>query len=219
MGISKAKGMIFANRLINKLQYVYVLTGDGELQEGQIWEAVMFAAHNKVDNLIATIDVNGQQIDGPLSKVLSLDSLEEKINADIKSAMLAKDAAKLEALRAVKSAILLLKTSPEGLNDDTEMKALLKMVKQRKETAELYVSQNRKDLADVELSQAAVIEAYLPQQMSEADVKAEVANIISSLGATSPADMGKVMGVASKQLAGKADGKLISTIVKELLSK
>ncbi len=146
-------------------------------------------------------------------------ALEEKINADIKSAMLAKDAAKLEALRAVKSAILLLKTSPEGLNDDTEMKALLKMVKQRKETAELYVSQNRKDLADVELSQAAVIEAYLPKQMSEADVKAEVANIISSLGATSPADMGKVMGVASKQLAGKADGKLISTIVKELLSK
>ncbi len=146
-------------------------------------------------------------------------ALEEKINADIKSAMLAKDAAKLEALRAVKSAILLLKTSSEGLNDDTEMKALLKMVKQRKETAELYVSQNRKDLADVELSQAAVIEAYLPQQMSEADVKAEVANIISSLGATSPADMGKVMGVASKQLAGKADGKLISTIVKELLSK
>jgi uncharacterized protein YqeY len=146
-------------------------------------------------------------------------ALEEKINADIKSAMLAKDAAKLEALRAVKSAILLLKTSPEGLNDDTEMKALVKMVKQRKETAELYVSQNRKDLADVELSQAAVIEAYLPQQMSEADVKAEVANIISSLGATSPADMGKVMGVASKQLAGKADGKLISTIVKELLSK
>jgi len=146
-------------------------------------------------------------------------ALEEKINADIKSAMLAKDAAKLEALRAVKSAILLLKTSPEGLNDDTEMKALVKMVKQRKETAELYVSQNRKDLADVELSQAAVIEAYLPQQMSEADVKAEVANIISSLGATSPADMGKVMGVASKQLAGKTDGKLISTIVKELLSK
>ena len=146
-------------------------------------------------------------------------ALEEKINADIKSAMLAKDAAKLEALRAVKSAILLLKTSPEGLNDDTEMKALLKMVKQRKETAELYVSQNRKDLADVEMLQAAVIEAYLPQQMSEADVKTEVANIISSVGATSPADMGKVMGVASKQLAGKADGKLISTIVKELLSK
>ena len=146
-------------------------------------------------------------------------ALEEKINADIKSAMLAKEAAKLEALRAIKSAILLLKTSPEGLNDDTEMKALLKMVKQRKETADLYITQNRKDLADVEIAQAAVIEAYLPKQMSEEDVKAEVAKIITSVGASSPADMGKVMGVASKQLAGKADGKLISTIVKELLSK
>ncbi|MGZ4060422.1 MAG: GatB/YqeY domain-containing protein [Bacteroidia bacterium] len=146
-------------------------------------------------------------------------ALEEKINADIKSAMLAKEASKLEALRAVKSAILLLKTSSEGLNDDTEMKALLKMVKQRKETADLYITQNRKDLADVELAQAAVIEAYLPKQMSEDDIKAEVAKIISSVGANSPADMGKVMGVASKQLAGKADGKLISTIVKELLSK
>lgn len=146
-------------------------------------------------------------------------ALEEKINADIKSAMLAKEASKLDALRAIKSAILLLKTSAEGLNDDTEMKALLKMVKQRKETADLYVTQNRKDLADVELAQAAVIEAYLPQQMNEEDVKAEVAKIIISVGATSPADMGKVMGAASKQLAGKADGKLISTIVKELLSK
>lgn len=146
-------------------------------------------------------------------------ALEEKINADIKSAMLAKEASKLEALRAIKSAILLLKTSPEGLNDDTEMKALLKMVKQRKETADLYNTQNRKDLADVELAQAAVIEAYLPKQMSEEEIKAEVAKIISSVGASSPADMGKVMGVASKQLAGKADGKLISTIVKELLSK
>jgi uncharacterized protein YqeY len=146
-------------------------------------------------------------------------ALEEKINADIKSAMLAKEASKLEALRAIKSAILLLKTSPEGLNDDTEMKALLKMVKQRKETADLYITQNRKDLADVEIAQAAVIEAYLPKQMSEEDVKAEVAKIIASVGATSPADMGKVMGIASKQLAGKADGKLISTIVKELLSK
>ena len=146
-------------------------------------------------------------------------ALEEKINADIKSAMLAKEASKLDALRAIKSAILLLKTSSEGLNDDTEMKALLKMVKQRKETADLYITQNRKDLADVELAQAAVIEVYLPQQMSEDDIKAEVAKIITVVGATSPADMGKVMGAASKQLAGKADGKLISSIVKELLSK
>lgn len=146
-------------------------------------------------------------------------ALEEKINADIKSAMLAREASKLEALRAVKSAILLLKTSAEGLNDETEVKALQKMVKQRKETADLYVTQNRQDLADVELAQAAVIEVYLPKQMSEEEIKAEVAKIISSVGATSPADMGKVMGIASKQLAGKADGKLISTFVKELLSK
>jgi uncharacterized protein YqeY len=146
-------------------------------------------------------------------------ALEEKINADIKSAMLAKEASKLEALRAIKSAILLLKTSAEGLNDDTEIKALQKMVKQRKETADLYITQNRKDLADVELAQSAVIEAYLPKQMGEDEVKTEIAKIITDIGATSPSDMGKVMGVASKQLAGKADGKLISTIVKELLSK
>ncbi|MES2139058.1 MAG: GatB/YqeY domain-containing protein [Bacteroidota bacterium] len=146
-------------------------------------------------------------------------ALEEKINSDIKTAMLAKDAARLEALRAVKSAILLLKTSPEGYTDDTEIKALQKMVKQRKETAEIYVTQSRKDLADVELFQAGVIEAYLPKQMSEEEIKAEIAKIISSVGASSPADMGKVMGVASKQLAGKADGKIISIVVKELLSK
>jgi uncharacterized protein len=146
-------------------------------------------------------------------------ALEEKINADIKSAMLAKEAAKLEALRAVKSAILLLKTSPEGYNDDTEMKALQKMVKQRKETAEVYKTQNRPELAEVELSQAAIIETYLPKQMSEDEIKTEVAKIISTVGASSPADMGKVMGVASKQMAGKADGKVISAVVKELLSK
>lgn len=146
-------------------------------------------------------------------------ALEEKINSDIKTAMLAKDAAKLDALRAVKSAILLLKTSPEGYTDDTEVKALQKMVKQRKETAEIYVTQSRKDLADVELFQAGVIEAYLPKQMSEEEIKLEIAKIISSVGASSPADMGKVMGVASKQLAGKADGKIISIVVKELLSK
>lgn len=146
-------------------------------------------------------------------------ALEEQINTDIKTAMLARDAAKLEALRAVKSAILLLKTSPEGYTDDTEIKALQKMVKQRKETAEIYKTQSRAELADVELFQANVIESYLPKQMSEAEIRSEITKIISSLGATSPADMGKVMGVASKQLAGKADGKIISGIVKELLSK
>jgi uncharacterized protein YqeY len=145
-------------------------------------------------------------------------ALEEKINADIKAAMLAKDSSKLESLRAIKSAILLLKTSPEGLTDDTEMKALQKMVKQRKETADVYKSQGRADLADVELAQAAVIEAYLPKQMSEDEIKAELKKIIASVGASSPSDLGKVMGVATKQLAGKADGKLVSTLVKELLS-
>ncbi|MGQ0829120.1 MAG: GatB/YqeY domain-containing protein [Bacteroidota bacterium] len=146
-------------------------------------------------------------------------ALEEKINADIKSAMLAKESAKLEALRAVKSTILLLKTSAEGYTDDTELKALQKMVKQRKETAEVYKTQGRADLADVELSQAGIIEAYLPKQMSEDEIRTEIAKVIASVGASSPADMGKVMGVATKQLAGKADGKVISTIVKELLSK
>lgn len=144
-------------------------------------------------------------------------ALEEKINADIKAAMLAKESAKLEALRAVKSAILLLKTSPEGYNDDSELKALQKMVKQRKETAEIYKTQNRNDLADVELFQAGIIELYLPKPLSEQELKTEISNIIKSTGASSAADMGKVMGVASKQLAGKADGKTISAMVKELL--
>lgn len=145
--------------------------------------------------------------------------LEEKINADIKSAMLARDQKKLEALRAIKSAIILLKTSAEGLTDDTQMKALQKMVKQRKETAEIYKTQNRLDLAQVELFQADVIEVYLPKQMSEDELRSEISKIISSLGVSSPADIGKVMGLASKQLAGKADGKTISNIVKELLNK
>ncbi|MBL0046580.1 MAG: GatB/YqeY domain-containing protein [Bacteroidetes bacterium] len=146
-------------------------------------------------------------------------TLEEQINADIKAAMLAKEAAKLEALRAVKSAILLLKTSPEGLSPESEMKALNKMVKQRKETAEVYITQNRKDLADVELAQAAIIENYLPKQMDESELRTEISKIIAAVGASSPADLGKVMGLATKQFAGKADGKVVSTIVKELLSK
>ncbi len=146
-------------------------------------------------------------------------NLEEKINADIKTAMLAREAKKLEALRAVKSAILLLKTSAEGHTTESETKALLKMVKQRKETAELYISQNREDLAVDETFQASVIEAYLPQQMTTEEITAEVEKIIAQLGASSPADMGKVMGVANKAMAGKADGKVISGLVKELLAK
>lgn len=144
-------------------------------------------------------------------------NIEEKINGEIKTAMLAKDAKKLEALRAIKSVILLLKTSPEGLTDDSIAKALQKEVKKRKESADIYKSQNRPDLEEIELSQAAVMEEYLPKQMSEEEVKEEVAKIIASVGATGPGDMGKVMGAASKALAGKADNKLVSVLVKQLL--
>jgi len=145
-------------------------------------------------------------------------NIEEKINSDIKSAMLAKNAAKLEALRAVKSVILLLKTSAEGLTEDSVNKALQKEVKKRKETAEIYVGQNRQDLADSELFQATVIEEYLPKQMSEEEVKSELSKIITSVGANGIGDLGKVMGAASKFFAGKADNKLVSTLVKQMLS-
>ncbi len=147
-------------------------------------------------------------------------SLTEKINADLKSAMLAKDAAKLEALRAVKSALLLMDTDKDaasGSREDKELKMLQKLVKQRKEAADIYKTQNREDLAQVELNQAAVIENYLPKQMSAEELKVELQKIITELGATSAKDMGKVMGTATKQLAGKADGKIVSTMVKELL--
>lgn len=144
-------------------------------------------------------------------------NIEEKINGEIKTAMLAKDAKKLEALRAIKSVILLLKTSPEGLTDDSINKALQKEVKKRKESADIYKSQNRPDLEEVELSQAAVMEEYLPKQLSEEDIKTELTKIIASVGATSAADMGKVMGAASKAFAGKADNKIVSALVKQLL--
>lgn len=144
-------------------------------------------------------------------------TLEEKINADIKTAMLAKEQAKLESLRAIKSAIILLKTSADGNTPDAEIKAMQKMVKQRKETAEIYTTQNRPELAEAELFQASIIEAYLPQQMNEAELKDAVTKIIAEVGATSAADMGKVMGAANKALSGKAEGKAISTMVKQLL--
>jgi hypothetical protein len=145
--------------------------------------------------------------------------IEEKINNDIKEAMKAKDSQRLEALRAMKSVVLLLKTSPEGLSEESATKALQKEVKKRRETADIYNTQNRADLAGVEIAQADVIESYLPKQMSGEELKAEVQKIIAQVGASSPADMGKVMGVASKALAGKADGKAISEVVKQLLSK
>jgi len=145
-------------------------------------------------------------------------NLEEKVNTDIKAAMLAKDTKKLDALRAIKSEILLLKSSEKGTSDDAEMKAMMKMVKQRKETADIYKSQNRPELEEIELFQASVIESFLPKQMGAEELEAAIKSVITSVGASSMADMGKVMGVASKQLAGKAEGKAISEMVKKLLS-
>jgi uncharacterized protein len=142
---------------------------------------------------------------------------EERVNGEIKTAMLAKDSKRLEALRAIKSVILLLKTSPEGLTDDSVNKAIQKEVKKRKETAEIYKTQNRPDLEETELFQAKVMEEYLPKQMSEGEVKAELVKIIASVGASGPGDMGKVMGAASKAFAGKADNKLVSQLVKQML--
>ena len=147
--------------------------------------------------------------------------LEKTINSDIKQAMLAKDSKKLQALRAVKAAILLAKTDKRAsgdLSEDVEMKILQRLVKQRKESAEVYNSQNRDDLAEEELFQATVIENYLPEQMSEAGVRDIVHKIIDETGASGMRDMGKVMGMATRQLAGKADNRLISSIVKEILN-
>ena len=145
--------------------------------------------------------------------------IEEKLNADIKTAMLAKDAKKLEALRAMKSVVLLLKTSPEGLTEESATKALQKEVKKRRETAEIYSKQNRPDLAETEIAKADVIEAYLPKQLSKEELLAALSEIITQVGASSAADMGKVMGAATKAFAGKADGKMVSDLVKQLLTK
>jgi hypothetical protein len=147
-------------------------------------------------------------------------SLEDKINADIKTAMLAKEKDKLEALRAVKSAVLLAKSEKIGveLSEDVELKLLQKLVKQRKDAAEIYKQQSRSDLADSELFQASVIEMYLPEQLSPDEVRVVLKEIATEMGLTSIKDMGKLIGAASQKLAGKSDGKLISTLVKELLS-
>ena len=145
-------------------------------------------------------------------------TLEEKINAEIKAAMIAKQTEKLNALRAIKSEILLLKSSEKGTSDDAETKALMKMVKQRKESADIYKEQNRPELAEAELVQVAVIESFLPKQMSPEELTEAIKAIMAQVGASTPADMGKVMGVATKQLAGKAEGKAISEMVKKLLS-
>jgi len=148
--------------------------------------------------------------------------LEKAINENIKTAMLAKDKEKLEALRAVKAAILLAKTdkgSEGDISEDAEMGILKKLVKQRKDAADLFKSQGRNDLAEIEIFQLAVIEKYLPEQMSENEVRQHVQDIIQETGADSMKDMGRVMGMASKKLAGKTDNKLIASIVKEQLGK
>ncbi|HNW69333.1 MAG TPA: GatB/YqeY domain-containing protein [Bacteroidales bacterium] len=146
-------------------------------------------------------------------------SLELKINDDIKQAMLARNKDLLEALRAVKSALLLAKTEKgdSTVDEEAEIKILQKLVKQRRETAEIYSSQNRQDLADIENFQAGVIQKYLPEQMGEEELTNIIKGIIAEVGATSIKDMGKVMGAASKKLAGKADNKAISEKVKQIL--
>jgi uncharacterized protein YqeY len=149
-------------------------------------------------------------------------SLKLTIENGIKDAMRAKDADRLRALRAIKSMILLEETSgssSDGLSADAEMKILMKAAKQRRDSLEVYVAQNRPDLAEKEQVELAIIEEFLPKQLSEAELTMKITEIIASVGATSPADMGKVMGVASKQLAGLADGKAISAKVNELLKK
>lgn len=149
-------------------------------------------------------------------------SLEQKIMAELKTAMLAKDEKSVRSLRAIKAAIILAKTS-EGaggeITADAENKLLQKLVKQRKESLDIYRQQNRPDLAQKEEEEIEVIEKFLPKQMGADELKEALQKIIAEVGASSPADLGKVMGVASKQLAGKADGKAISTMVKDLLSK
>lgn len=148
-------------------------------------------------------------------------SLEQKIMTALKAAMIAKDEAALRSLRAVKAAILLAKTS-EGaggeLKAEDEIKLLQKLVKQRKDSLEIFKQQNREDLARKEEEEIAVIEKFLPEQMSAEEIKTALTQIIAAAGASSPADMGKVMGLATKQFAGKADGKTIAALVKELLS-
>ena len=148
-------------------------------------------------------------------------ALELQIQEDIKAAMKAKDAVAMAATRAIKGEILLFKTSEAGSKEVTDgdiLKMIQKLVKQRKESAEQYIAAGRQELADNELAEAAIMEKYLPKQLSVEEVKAKVQEIITQVGATSIKDMGKVMGAANKALAGLSDGRTISTIVKKLLS-
>lgn len=147
-------------------------------------------------------------------------SFTDKINADIKAAMLAKEKEKLQALRDIKSKLLLEATSGSGeVTEEAASKIVMKMYKQRMDTYNLYIEQGREDLAADELFEAKVIEAYMPKQLSEDEIRSEVKAAIAATGASAPSDMGKVMGMLTGKLAGKADGKIISQLVKEELNK
>ena len=149
-------------------------------------------------------------------------SLEQQIMTEMKDAMKSKNEAALRSLRAIKAEIIKAKTEPGAggeISADKEISMLQRMVKQRRDSLDIYKTQNRADLAQKEQEELDVIEKFLPKQLSEEDLKAEIQQIISETGASSPADMGKVMGVATKKLAGKTDGKAISSAVKELLAK
>ncbi len=151
-----------------------------------------------------------------------MDELFDKVSGDIKTAMLARDKVALEALRGMKKEFLDAKTAKGGvghMSDELGIKIIQKMIKQRKESAQIYSEQNRPDLAENELAEALVIERYLPLQMTDAELETAISAIIVQVGATGPQDLGKVMGIASKQLAGKTEGRLISEKVKALLSK
>jgi len=148
-------------------------------------------------------------------------NLEQQVMAEMKEAMKAKDEASLRGLRAIKAEIIKAKTEPGAngeVSDEVANKMLQKMLKQRKDSLEIYRTQKRDDLAKKEEEEITIIEKFLPAQMSEAELKEELKKIIEQVGASSPADMGKVMGIATKQLAGKADGKTISATVKDLLA-
>jgi uncharacterized protein YqeY len=149
-------------------------------------------------------------------------NLEQKIMAEMKEAMKSKDEATLRGLRAIKAEIIKAKTEPGAggeISSEKEVSLLQKMMKQRKDSLEIYQQQNREDLAKKELEEIAVIEKFLPKQLSGDELKKELQQIIAETGASSPADMGKVMGAATKKLAGRADGKSVSAMVKELLAK
>ncbi|RZA03362.1 MAG: GatB/YqeY domain-containing protein [Sphingobacteriaceae bacterium] len=147
-------------------------------------------------------------------------SLITQIDQDIKQAMLAKQPERLQALRSIKSALLLAKTekgAAEELTEEAEIKVLQKLVKQRKESADIYKTQNREDLYEIEMQEMRVIEPYLPQQMTRFEIEGYIQDLMTRIGATSAQDMGRIMGLASKELAGKADGKTISEVVRQLL--